>query len=161
MATGEDLAIIAEQEKMLQFSSFNADVAWRLGGQMRALAVGSGRPVALGIWMAGALLFYAGSSGVTLDNEFWLQRKRATVERFGRSSYAIGLELTRDGTTLEAKQGLPMHQFAVHGGGFPLQLRDTGCVGAIVLSGLPQREDHAMVVQAIAELLGLRVPTLP
>ena len=155
-----DLAVIAEQERVLQFAAFNADVAWQLGGRLRMLAVSSGRPVATAIWMAGALLFYTGTPGITLDHEFWLQRKRATVERFGRSSYAIGLELARDGSTLEARQGLATQQFAVHGGGFPLRLEKTGCVGAVVLSGLPQREDHSMVVQALAGLLEVEVPQL-
>lgn len=158
MAIADDLRVIAEQERVLEFAGFDADAAWALGGRMRALAVADGRPVAMGIWMAGALLFYAGTPGIALDNEFWLQRKRATVERFGRSSYRMGLEL--DGSTLEAKQGLPMREFCVHGGGFPLRLRGTGCVGAVVLSGLPQREDHAMVVEAIAGMLGVEVPRL-
>lgn len=154
----DDLRVMEEQERVLEFAGFDADAAWALGGRMRALAVGTGRPVAMGIWMAGTLLFYAGTPGITLDNEFWLRRKRATVERFGRSSYRVGLEL--DGSTLEEKQGLPMREFAVHGGGFPLRLRGTGCVGAVVLSGLPQREDHTMVVEAMAGMLGLEVPRL-
>lgn len=155
-----DLRVIEEQERVLEFGAFGAEAAWALGGRMRALAVESGRPVAMGIWMAGALLFYAGTPGITPDNEWWLQRKRATVERFGRSSYRVGLELERDGATLGEKQGLPMREFAVHGGGFPLRLRGTGCVGAVVLSGLPQRQDHAMVVEAIAGMLGVSVPRL-
>ena len=155
-----DLRVIEEQERVLEFAGFDADAAWALGGRMRALAVGSGRPVAMGIWMAGVLLFYAATPGTVLDNEFWLQRKRATVERFGRSTYRMGRELERDGSSLEAKQGLPAREFCVHGGGFPLRLRGTGCVGAAVLSGLPQRQDHAMVVEAMAGMLGVKVPRL-
>lgn len=160
MAIEDDLRVIEQQERVLEFAGFDADAAWALGGRMRALAGGTGRPVAMGIWMAGALLFYAGTPGIALDNEFWLQRKRATVERFGRSSYRMGLELERDRSTLEAKQGLPVREFCVHGGGFPLRLRGTGCVGAVVLSGLPQREDHEMVVEAMAGMLGVDAPRL-
>ena len=155
-----DLRVIAEQERLLEFAAFDADAAWTLGGRMRALAAGTGRPVAMGIWVAGALLFYAATPGTAPDNEFWLQRKRATAERFGRSTYRMGLELERDGSTLEEKQGLPMREFCVHGGGFPLRLAGTGCVGAAVLSGLPQRQDHAMVVEAMAGVLGVMVPRL-
>ena len=158
MAIADDLRVIVEQERVLEFPAFDADAAWALGGRMRALAAGTGRPVAMGIWVAGALLFYGATPGTTLDHEFWLQRKRATAERFGRSTYRMGLEL--DGSTLEEKQGLPLREFCVHGGGFPLRLRGTGCVGAAVLSGLPQRQDHAMVVEAMAGLLGVEVPRL-
>ena len=160
MAIAEDLQVIEAQERVLEFPGFDADAAWALGGRMRALAQRDGRPVAMGIWMARALLFYAGTPGVALDNEFWLQRKRATVERFGRSTYRMGLELERDGSTLEEKQGLSLREFCVHGGGFPLRLTGTGCVGAVVLSGLPQRQDHAMVVEAMAGVLGVAVPRL-
>ena len=35
----------------------------------------------------------------------------------------------------------------------------TGFVGTIAVSGLPQREDHCLVVEAIAESLGAISPT--
>jgi uncharacterized protein (UPF0303 family) len=50
--------------------------------------------------------------------------------------------------------------YAAHGGGFPIVLRGTGLIGTVVASGLPQREDHAMVVAALAEALGVQVAGL-
>ena len=35
-----------------------------------------------------------------------------------------------------------------------LKLIGTGCVGTITVSGLPQRQDHELVVEALAGLLG-------
>ena len=98
--------------------------------------------------------------GVTPGNEDWLRRKRNTVLRFGRSSMRVGLELEREGTTLEARQGLMLADFAAHGGGFPLLLRGTGCVGAVVVSGLTQREDHELAVAAIGAELKVTVQQL-
>lgn len=154
-----DLAIIAEQERVLQFTSFNADTAWRLGCRLRELATGRGA-ASMGIWIAGQTLFYATLPEAVPGQEDWLRRKRNTVLRFGKSSYRVGMEMRRDGTTLAARQGLGLADFADHGGGFPLLLRDTGCVGCIVFSGLPQREDHELVVDAIASVLGTDVKRL-
>ncbi|MBW8749263.1 MAG: heme-binding protein, partial [Acidobacteria bacterium] len=63
-------------------------------------------------------------------------------------------------TTLEVRQGLTLAEYAAHGGGFPLTLRGSGCLGAIVLSGLTQPEDHETVVTAVAEILGVTAPRL-
>ncbi len=160
----EDLHILVRQESELQFPYFNADTAWELGTRMRELASRCEKPVAMGIWVAGQTLFYsatvAKSAGVTPGNEDWLRRKRNTVERFGKSSLRLGLELQRDETTLERRQGLMLADYAAHGGGFPLSLERTGCVGAIVVSGLTQREDHDLAVDATAAVLGRAVPRL-
>jgi uncharacterized protein (UPF0303 family) len=74
--------------------------------------------------------------------------------RFHRSSYAVGLSFQRQGTTLEAKTGAPSSDYATHGGGFPILLPDGTCIGAITVSGLPQREDHELIVAVLAEYLG-------
>lgn len=158
-AAEADLAVIAEQERTLRFSSFNPDTAWQLGCRLRDLAAGRGA-AAMGVWMGGQTLFYATLPGVVPSHEDWLRRKRNTVLRFGKSSYRVGMEMRRDGTTLEVRQGLALADFADHGGGFPLQLKETGCVGCIGFSGLPQREDHALVVEAIAGVLGVDVVRL-
>ncbi len=165
MNLDEELRILESQEDLLQFSSFDADDAWRLGGSLRALAQARAKPVAIAIWMAGQTLFYGATvtsdgRGVTPGNEDWLRRKRNTVLRFGKSSLRVGIELGRDGTTLEARQGLALADYATHGGGFPLLLRGSGCVGAIVVSGLAQREDHELATRAIAAQLGITVAQL-
>ena len=80
-------------------------------------------------------------------------RKANTVARFHRSSYAMGLELELKKTTLVERFGLTLNEFAAHGGSFPLSVKSAGVIGAVTVSGLPQREDHQFVVEALcAEL---------
>lgn len=95
------------------------------------------------------------------------ERRRARKTGFAASGTrccgserALTASVWRCGTTLAARQGLGLADFADHGGGFPLLLRDTGCVGCIAFSGLPQREDHELVVDAIASVLGIEVKRL-
>ncbi|MGA8937972.1 MAG: heme-binding protein, partial [Acidobacteriaceae bacterium] len=72
-----------------------------------------------------------------------------------------GRQLELDGQSLQSRHGLPIADYAAHGGGFPLFLSGSGCVGTIIVSGLPQRDDHNLVATAIAEHLGVNIPKLP
>jgi uncharacterized protein (UPF0303 family) len=73
--------------------------------------------------------------------------------RYHRSSYAVGLKHERAGTTLQGTTGLDLRDYATHGGCFPINVFGTGCVGTITVSGLPQREDHALVVSVLQDYL--------
>jgi uncharacterized protein (UPF0303 family) len=95
--------------------------------------------------------------GTTPANADWARRKRNTVELLHRSSYGVGRSLERDGLTLEQTMGLSLRDFASHGGSFPLLVENVGCLGAVTVSGAPQREDHQIVVTALAELCGVPV----
>jgi uncharacterized protein (UPF0303 family) len=150
-----DLKTIARQEKELQFESFSADVAWLVGCKLRADALSRGAAMTFEIQVAGRTLFLAATDGAPAGQLDWIRRKRNVVMRFGRSSYAVGLQLEQDGQTIEQRHGLTLADYAMHGGGFPVLLRGTGCVGSIVASGLHQRVDHAMVVDAVAGVLGV------
>ena len=44
-------------------------------------------------------------------------------------------------------------EFAAHGGGFPITIRDVGVVGVVTVSGLPQPQDHAFVVEQLGRFL--------
>ena len=51
--------------------------------------------------------------------------------------------------------GLIRSEFVLAGGGFPIRVKGVGAVGVIAVSGLPQRQDHEIVVAVLAEHLGL------
>ncbi len=45
-------------------------------------------------------------------------------------------------------------QYAIHGGGVPVRVRGVeGIVGVVVVSGLKQHEDHAVVVEGILKII--------
>jgi uncharacterized protein (UPF0303 family) len=154
MSLTDDLAIIARQEATLQFSRFNEDTAWQLGVRLRQMALSRRLTLVIDVRRFGHPLFYCALPGTSPDNPVWAQRKANTVARFHRSSYYMCLELQLKGTTLADRFGLTLNEFAAHGGSFPISLAGTGVIGAVTVSGLPQRDDHQLVVEALCAETG-------
>ncbi len=154
MGVSEDLERVALQERVLRLARLDAQVAWELGARLRTLAVERGLPVVIDVRRFGQPLFYAALEGTTPDNVEWVRRKSNVVARFHRSSYAVGLDLQKKNTNLTESQGLSLADYATHGGSFPLAVEGAGVVGSVTVSGLPQRADHELVVEALCGLLG-------
>jgi uncharacterized protein (UPF0303 family) len=153
MNLDQDLERLKLQEEQLQFSSFDAQTAWNVGVRLREAAEKRQWAVAIDIEVNRHLLFLTAMPGTTPDNLDWIRRKKNVVNRFQRSSYAIGLELKRDKTTLLEKIAVEDRDYAPHGGCFPIRVRGTGCIGTITVSGLPQRIDHELIIEVLAEML--------
>jgi len=154
MGLSEDLERVKLQERELVLPRLDALVAWDLGVRLRTLAEERGLVVVIDVRRFGQPLFYAALDGTTPDNVEWVRRKSNVVARFHRSSYAVGLSLKVKGETLTESQGLPLSDYATHGGSFPLTVAGAGVVGSVTVSGLPQRSDHELVVEALCAVLG-------
>ena len=154
MGLGEDLERIGLQERELVFSEFNAQTAWELGARLRATAAERELAVVIDVRRFGQPLFYAAMDATTPDNVEWVRRKSNVVARFHRCSYAIGIKEKIKNETLLESQGLPVADYATHGGAFPISLAGGGVIGSVTVSGLPQRADHEMAVEALCALLG-------
>ena len=147
-----DLECIDEQQRRLQLNGFDEDAAWRLGSELRRRALDLDAAVTIEIRLAGQTVFLHAMPGTTPSNTDWARRKRNVVEILHRPSYAVGLEAQADGRDLLEEMGLPERDVAAHGGSFPIVVTGVGCVGAVTVSGLPQRRDHELVVEALAAL---------
>lgn len=154
MGLTEDLERIAVQERELYLSHLDASMAWELGFRLRSMAAERNLPVVIDVRRFGQPLFYATLEGTKPDNAEWVRRKSNVVARFHTSSYAIGLKLKQKNESLTEQQGLPLADYATHGGSFPLNVKGAGVIGSVTVSGLPQRADHELVVEALCGLLG-------
>ena len=150
----QDLELIAKQERELILPEFDEAIAWELGLRLRELASARRLPVAIEIKRFGQPLFYSALHGSTPDNAEWVRRKGNVVARFHRSSYAVGLGLKQTNSTLADKFELPSSDYASHGGSFPLKVAGAGVIGSVTVSGLPQRADHELVVEALCGKIG-------
>ena len=154
MSLQEDLERIAWQERELVLPEFDAEMAWNLGSRLRQMAHDRKLPVVIDVRRIGQPLFYAALAGTTPDNVHWVRRKNNVVERFHISSYAAGIKERIKGHSLIESQGLPLADYATHGGAFPLRVAGAGIVGIATVSGLPMRADHELVIEALCALLG-------
>jgi uncharacterized protein (UPF0303 family) len=154
--TDDDLiARLEEHEERLTFARFDNADAWHLGSLLVDLATSRDLPVAIDIRRGTQQMFHAALPGSTADNDSWIVRKVRVVERFGASSYLVGRRLAAKGDVLDEKFGVDPADYAAHGGAFPVRVPGVGVVGVVTVSGLPQAEDHALVVEAIETYLDL------
>ncbi len=166
MSLDEDIKLIQRQEAEVRLPRFDYDAAWKLGNLLRDLAISRSQNIVIDIRRFAhpdQQLFYTALAGTTPDNARWVQRKINVVARFHRSSYQVGRYLEQVGKTFSERYNLPEADYAAHGGSFPLHIDGAGIIGAITVSGLPQRDDHNLVVEALCLHLGkdygsLRLP---
>ena len=154
MGLQEDLERIALQERELLLPRLDEEMAWQLGMRLRTMAVERSLAVVIDVRRFGQPLFYTALEGTTPDNVEWVRRKSNVVARFLRSSYAIGLKDKLKKDSIYESQGLALSDYATHGGSFPLTVAGAGIVGSATVSGLPQRLDHELVVEALCAMLG-------
>ncbi|HVJ42616.1 MAG TPA: heme-degrading domain-containing protein [Dongiaceae bacterium] len=159
-AIAADLEKIRAQEAALVFARFDADVALQLGLALRDAALAQQVAVTIDIRQADNILFFHAMPGTAPANADWARRKRNLVELLRRSSYAVGLEIRLTGDPLDGKMALPLRDYAAHGGCFPIRVTGAGHIGTVTVSGLPQREDHKLVVSVLTRMLGKDMPEL-
>ena len=153
---------IRQQEESLQWPVFNEALAWELGCTLQQAAELNQAAVHIEIEAFGRLLFACAMPGSAPSNADWARRKRNVTQMLQRSSLAIGLGMKRDETDLQRKMGLPDRDYAPHGGSFPLRILGSGCIGSITVSGMPEFDDHEMIVNVLQtwQENGWKKPTL-
>jgi uncharacterized protein (UPF0303 family) len=149
MTEADRLAQLAEQEERLQFTKFDNETALALGRQMLTAASDRGLAVTISIRRNGQRLFHAALPGTSADNDGWIDRKSRVVDRYGHSSFLVGTQFRANGGSFEQHSRLDLNRYAAHGGVFPVLVRGVGPVGTVGVSGLPQAEDHAFVVEQL------------
>lgn len=109
--------------------------------------------VALEVHRAGRILFRAALPGSTPDNERWLAGKARVVANFHHSTLYERVRHEENGTDFYAATGLSPESFAAYGGGVPLAIKGTGVIGALLISGLPQVEDHKFALDILSRYI--------
>lgn len=144
-------SLAAEQERLL-LASFDYAFAWELGRTIHDRAAELRAPVAIEITHGLVPVFVSLLPGATVDNLHWAARKRTVAHRFHRSSLAMRLEAEKAGFDFNERFRLPVADFVASGGGVPLMLRNGTLVGTASVSGLPDVEDHLLIVEALSTL---------
>ena len=149
----KNIRIIEAQEEVLQFNFFNSDTALQIGLSLVDKARDEQKAISIDIMKAGQQLFHYAFQNTSPDNDQWIVKKCAVVNRFYKSSLYIALGLKREGLSFEDRYNLNTSDYAPAGGAFPIIIKNTGIIGTITVSGLTQEEDNEMVVWAIKKYL--------
>ncbi len=121
------------------------------------IAVGLGRdralPIAVEVRMGEWIVFHVSLPGSTDVNDSWIARKARVVLVKGNSTMFERVAAEEAGVNWYEQNNLSEELHAVHGGGLPLNVTGVGMAGILLISGLPQVEDHLLGVEVIAEYL--------
>ncbi len=144
---------LLEQERALQFPSFDENTAWELGSAIVAEARARALPIAIDIRRGERQLFHASMEGASLNNDRWIERKIRSVNLLDHSSFYVAKLLESLGKTIAEKYFVSPLEYAAAGGCFPIIVKGVGMVGTVAVSGLPQEEDHRLVTECVAALI--------
>lgn len=147
------LETLIEQENQLQFPYFNQQTAWDIGCALRARAEEKQAKVAIDITVGEQRLFFTALDGATYDNQEWVRRKSNVTKRFQRSSWYMKHYLEMKGKTIAEASFVDTQDYSPFGGSFPVRINNSGMIGTITVSGLPQQEDHQLIVDVLSSYL--------
>jgi len=154
MSVADDIGKIKVQETELAFDAFDEATAFEIGSALRARALAENWPIIVDIQLWDRPLFYAAMPGSTGSNADWARRKRNVVKMFLKSTYRMMLEQGGESALFAERYGLSASEYVLAGGGFPIRVSGVGVIGVITVSGLPQRQDHGIIVDALCDHLG-------
>ena len=149
----QQLHVMEQEEQELRFTSFTNENALQLGLMLVEEARQGVKGITIDITRKGQRLFAHAMKGTSVGNEDWIRRKNNVTNHFGSSSWHVAQRLRSEGKKLEEHYGLPVSDYAQAGGAFPLFIIGEGQVGTITVSGLPDQEDHDLLVTVLRRFL--------
>lgn len=147
-----DLAELEAEYAGLTLPRFDELASLRLGQILVDLALAEELPVVIDIRTADRTLFHAGLPGSTPLNDRWARRKSNTALLFQMPTLLVNRRLAAKDEPL-ARHGLSSEDYAEAGGAVPIRVAGVGVVAVATVSGLPQVEDHRLVVRGIRALM--------
>jgi uncharacterized protein (UPF0303 family) len=146
-------AELLEQEESVRFSEFNQDLALDLGALAAEIGLTRELPIAISVRIGDWEVFKASLPGTIAENDGWIQRKANVLTLTGHSTMYERVSAEESGTDWHQSHGVVDETHAIHGGGFPLVLTTGERVGAFIIIGLPQVEDHLLALEILQEFI--------
>ena len=154
MTTGNfTSANLLREEKVLSPSSLTNNDAIEIGEIATTLGKQRKLPIAIEVRIGDWIVFHASLPGSDTENDWWIDRKARVVNLIGRSTMHERVIAEEQGIDWHASKGVEEELYAIHGGGLALNVVGLGLTGILIISGLPQVEDHLLGVEIITEYL--------
>ena len=144
---------LAREAEALILPSLTQAQAIEIGEIAFAKASALRLPIIVEVRMGEWTVFKVALPGSTTDNDSWVARKARVVLATGNSTIFERVSAEERGVDWYAETGLSEELHANHGGGLALNVAGSGLAGILLISGLPQVDDHLLGVEVITEYL--------
>ena len=143
---------LLDEEQTFKLSSLSNNDAIEIG--QIAVTLGSQRklPIAIEVRISEWIVFHASLEGSKPENDWWINRKVAVVMLNHHSTMFERVSAEERGVDWHKENGVTDETHAIHGGALPL-ITGEGFKGILIISGLPQVEDHLLAVEVLTEFL--------
>jgi len=143
---------LLEEEKILKLSSLTNTDAIEIGEIATTLGNQRKVPIAIQVRIGGWIVFHASLEGSKPENDWWINRKVAVVMLKQHSTMYERVSAEERGVDWHKENNVQDETHAIHGGALPL-ITGEGFKGILIISGLPQVEDHLFAVEVLTEFL--------
>jgi len=143
---------LLEEEQILKLPSLTNSDAIEIGEIATTLGKQRKLPIAIEVRIGGWIVFHASLQGSKPENDWWIKRKVAVVMLKQHSTMYERVSAEERGVDWHKENKVQDETHAIHGGALPL-ITDEGFKGILIISGLPQVEDHLFAVEVLTEFL--------
>jgi len=144
---------LLNEEQILTLSSLDLAGAIEIGEIAKSLGVLRTLPIAIEVRLGDWIVYHVSMPGSKPENDWWMSRKAKTVMLKHHSTMYERVSADERGVDWHTENDLLNETHAIHGGGLPLITKSEGFVGVLLISGLPQVEDHLLGVEVLTEFL--------
>ena len=144
---------LLNEELILTLPSLDLSGALEIGEIAKSLGMVRNLPIALEVRLGDWVVYHASLPGSKPENDWWMSRKARVVMLKHHSTMYERVSAEERGVDWHKENNLLDETHAIHGGGLPLITKNEGFVGMLLISGLPQVEDHLLGVEVLSEFL--------
>ena len=153
---GFTAANLLKEEVVLTLPSLTNLDAVEIGQIATKIGIDRKHPIAVEVRVGDWIVYHASLPGSTPENDWWIGRKARVVKLKQHSTMYERVLAEELGIDWHKENNVLDETHAIHGGGFPLITKEDGCVGVLIISGLPQVDDHLLGVEVLTEFLALK-----
>jgi uncharacterized protein (UPF0303 family) len=144
---------LLQEELLLTLPKLDVADAMEIGEIAKSFGTQKSLPIAVEVRLGDWIIYHASLPGSTAENQWWIDRKARVVMLKHHSTIYERVSAEERGVDWHKENNLLDETHAIHGGGLPLITKGEGFVGVLLVSGLPQVDDHLLGVEVLTEFL--------
>ena len=146
-------AQLQKEEQLLKLPLLDNLNAVEIGEIAKSIGLLRKLPIAIEVRLGDWIVYHVSLPGSTPENDWWMSRKARAVMLKQHSTMYERVSAQEREVDWHKENNLLDETHAIHGGGLPLITKNEGFVGVLLISGLPQVEDHLLGVEVLTEFL--------